>query len=65
MMILMFNYLLRTTIIDLVKWIGKKTFSSQMNTILKFLFISQFINTGLILLAVHSNFENAHLPFIK
>ncbi|CDW91332.1 UNKNOWN [Stylonychia lemnae] len=65
LMILMFNYLLRTTIIDLVKWIGKKTFSSQMNSILKFLFISQFINTGLILLSVHSNFENAHLPYVK
>ena len=36
-----------------------------MNTILKFLFISQFLNTGCILISVHSNFENANLPYIK
>lgn len=36
-----------------------------MNTILKFLFISQFLNTGCILLSVHSNFENSDVPFMK
>lgn len=64
-MIVGFNFILRTIIIELVKWIGKKTFSSQMNTILKFLFLSQTINTALVLLTVHANFENAHLPYIK
>lgn len=36
-----------------------------MNSILSYLFVSQFINSGIILLLVHSNFENAHVPFIK
>jgi len=36
-----------------------------MNTILKFLFISQTLNTAIILMSVHANFENAHLPYIK
>jgi hypothetical protein len=60
-----FNYVLRRAIIELVRWIGKKTFSSQMNSILKFLFISQTLNTAIILMSVHANFENAHLPYIK
>jgi len=36
-----------------------------MNTVMIYIFVSQFINTALILLSVHSNFENAHVPFIK
>lgn len=36
-----------------------------MDTILKYLFVSQFINTALILLSVQSNFENSHVPYLK
>lgn len=64
-MIVGFNYLLRNIIIVLLKWIGKKTLSSQMNTMMIYMFISQFINTALILLFVFSNFENAQFPFIR
>lgn len=36
-----------------------------MSTMMIYMFISQFINTALILLFVYSNFENAHTPYAK
>jgi hypothetical protein len=36
-----------------------------MKTMMKYSFVSQFINTAFIILLVYSNFEHAHLPFIK
>ena len=65
MLVVAFNYLLRTIIVSLIEWIGKKTYSSQMNTILKYLFLSQFINTALVLLSVYSNLENSHVPILR
>jgi len=64
-MIVAFNYILRFFIIKLVVWIGKKTISQQMNTIMIYIFFSQFINTALILLCVHSNFENTQVPILN
>lgn len=32
---------------------------------MKYLFVSQFVNTAIILLAVYTNLENAHIPLIK
>lgn len=59
LMVVTFNFILRTTIIYLIKWIGMKTFSSQYKTTVQFLFLTQFINSALILVLVHANFENS------
>lgn len=64
-LIVTFNYILRTVILKLVEWMGRKTFSKQMNSIMIYVFFSQFINTAFILLAVYSNFEKAHVPYVK
>jgi len=65
LIIVAFNFILRKAIIWLVVWTGRKTISLQMATILKFLFVSQFFNTAFLLLLVHTNLENSHVPFIK
>jgi hypothetical protein len=65
LLIVSFNFILRTTIIALVKWIGKKTFSEQYNKTAQFLFLTQIINSALILVLVHANFENSSFPLIN
>ncbi len=63
--IVIFNFILRNTIISLVRWVGKKTWSKQMNTILRYIFISQFFNTSILLLMVHANLTNSSIPGLR
>ena len=65
LLVVTFNYILRTTIIRLIKWIGSKTYSSRYNTIMQFLFVTQFINSALILVLVQANFEYTSVPLVR
>ncbi|TNV85819.1 hypothetical protein FGO68_gene5047 [Halteria grandinella] len=64
-LVVTFNFILRTTIIALIKWIGKKTFSGQYKTTAQMLFLTQFINSAVILVLVHANFENSSFPIVN
>jgi hypothetical protein len=61
LIIVSFNYILRTIIIGLIKWIGKKTYAKQYQMTFEVLFVSQFINSGLVLFLVTFNFEDSRL----
>ena len=54
-----FNFILRNIIIELIRWFGKKTRSKGMDTILRITFTTQFFNTAVLTLLVHSNFSNS------
>lgn len=56
-MIVGINYVLRLFIIKLIIYIGKDTESEQTRLITNGVFIVQFFNTGLLLLAVNANLE--------
>lgn len=61
LVIVSFNYILRTIIIGLIMWIGKKTYAKQYQMTFEVLFVSQFINSALILFLVTFNFEDSRL----
>lgn len=65
LLVVTFNFILRTTIISLIKWIGMKTFSRQYKTTAQMLFLTQFINSAVILVLVHANFENSTFPLVN
>jgi hypothetical protein len=56
-MIVAINYILRVFIIKLIIYIGKDTESEQTRLITNGVFIVQFFNTGLLLLAVNANLK--------
>lgn len=70
--IVIINYFLRLLIIRIVEWIGKPTVSREMTTTTFFVFISQYINTGLLLPIANAelthqfdlNFEHARVLYI-
>ncbi len=64
-LIVVFNLIIRTIAIELIIWIGKKTLSRQMNSILKLIFVSQFFNTCMILFLVHLNLDNSQFLLLK
>ena len=49
------NFVIRTVIISLVKFIGKDTESEQTRLITNGVFVVQFFNTGFLLLLVNAN----------
>lgn len=58
------NTFLRIVNIFLVKKIGFNKESEVIMTIMTFVFYSQFMNTGLILLLTNANFNNTPLTFL-
>lgn len=56
------NYILRTIMIGLIKWIGEDTHSKQFKSITNGVFITQFLNTGILLLIVQANLEEYEVP---
>jgi len=55
--IVLINLVLRILIIKIVEKIGKQTESSEMKTVTLFVFMTQFINTGLLLPIANGNFR--------
>jgi len=55
-----FNILLKTLIINLVYWIGEATFSEQKTTITNIVFYAQFFNTAFLILLVNANLSERH-----
>ena len=65
LIVVAFNFILKTAIISLIIWVGTETISKRMNMILRILFFSQLINTTLMMLLVHTNFQNSSVPLIN
>ena len=62
--IVILNTLLRIINIFLVKKIGFNKESEVTMTIMTFVFYSQFLNTGLILLLTNANFDNTPISWL-
>jgi predicted permease len=62
--IVILNTVLRIVNIFLVKKIGFNKESEVTMTIMTFVFYSQFLNTGLILLLTNANFDNTPLSWL-
>lgn len=56
-MVVVINMVLRAVIIIAIDYIGLPTESDRMEKILKGIFITQFFNTGLLLLLCNANFD--------
>ena len=59
-----FNYFLKQLNYDLIKLIGFNYESEEIMQIMTFIFISQYINTALLLMLTNANFEDTPLSFI-
>lgn len=61
----MVNYFCRYVLVILVEWIGYPTQSSLNKSITNVIFVSQFFNTGLILLLIKANFSDSGVPILN
>ena len=59
--ILVFNLILKQTIITMVSWVGYDTRSEELSRITNWVFMAQFFNTGFLLLLVNANMTE-HQP---
>jgi hypothetical protein len=60
------NYILKTTIIKLIQWVGEDTWSEQLSSVTRGVFYAQFFNTGFLLLLVNANMtEHKSIPFSR
>lgn len=59
------NSILRMILINLIKWIGEDTHSKQLKSITNGVFITQFMNTGILILLVQANFSEVDIPLAK
>lgn len=58
------NFAMAMVNMFLIKKIGYNFNSELINKVMQFVFIAQFINTGILLLLTNANFENSPLSFI-
>ena len=63
--IVVINTVLRMILISLIKWIGEDTHSQQLKSITNGVFITQFMNTGFLLLLVQSNLIEVNIPLAR
>ena len=56
------NTVLRLVLITLIKWIGEDTHSQQLKSITNGVFITQFLNTGFLMLLVQANLNEVNFP---
>jgi hypothetical protein len=59
------NTVLRMILINLIKWIGEDTHSQQLKSITNGVFITQFMNTGILILLVQANFTEVDIPLAR
>ena len=60
--IIVINTVLRTIIIKMIMWVGQDTYSARLTSITNAVFIAQFLNSGLLLVAVNANLAEEHSP---
>jgi hypothetical protein len=63
-LVVVFNTVLKKLNFHLIKMIGFSYESEEVMTIMTFVFYSQYINTGLLLMLTNANFEDTPLSFI-
>ena len=63
--ILLINTILKSSIIFLVKFIKEDTISAQMSSIQIGIFLTQYLNTAIILLLVGANFKESNINILK
>lgn len=51
------NFILKEIIIRLTKWVGYETYSKELTSITKGIFLAQFFNTGCQMLIVNANMQ--------
>jgi len=56
------NTILRMCIVGMIYWVGEDTHSEMTQTITSYVFITQFFNTGFILLLSNANFYDSGIP---
>jgi len=59
------NFVLRTLLILLVKFIGEDTKSEQTRSVKVAVFVCQFFNTAVLLLLFNANMSETHIPFFS
>lgn len=64
MSIVVINIILKMIMLVLVKWIGYHTESEQTSQIMSSIFITQFFNTGILLILTNANTADAGLFFL-
>jgi hypothetical protein len=62
--VLIINYILRYIVIDIVRNMNYKTFSSESSKTMIFIFLIQFINTSIILLFINADLSRSGIPIL-
>ena len=63
-LVTVFNIIIRTMNIKLITMIGYKTYSEQFSAVMTSIFITSFINTGILLMLTNANLGFTFLSFI-
>jgi hypothetical protein len=63
-LIIFINFFCSMILFGLIEWIGYATQSGLNKAFTVAIFVTQFFNTGIILLLIKSNFSEAGIPFL-